>query len=122
MPAPPPLPQPRAEDGAREPAAGAPFAPDLHDARHLWLKAALLLAWALVSFGACYFVRDLAWRVGDWPLGYWIASQGAVLAFIAIVVVYCVAMNRFERADARAAEDVASSAAQAAGDAAPRHG
>ena len=66
----------------------------------------LLLAWAAVSFGACYFVRDLTWRLGDWPLGYWIASQGAVLAFIAIVVAYCVAMDRFERADARAATDM----------------
>ncbi|WP_434802565.1 DUF4212 domain-containing protein, partial [Paracidovorax avenae] len=100
--------------------AAAPFAPDLHDARHLWLKAALLLAWAAVSFGACYFVRDLTWRVGDWPLGYWIASQGAVLAFIAIVVVYCVAMDRFERADAR---EAAVAAEGPAAGAAPRsHG
>lgn len=87
-------------------AEAAPFAPDLHDARHLWLKAVLLLAWAAVSFGACYFVRDLTWRLGEWPLGYWIASQGAVLAFISIVVAYCVAMDRFERADARAAADL----------------
>ncbi|CAM3865225.1 DUF4212 domain-containing protein [Paracidovorax anthurii] len=92
-------PHPQAEEGA----AGAPFPPDLHDARHLWLKAVLLAVWASVSFGACYFVRDLAWRVGDWPLGYWIASQGAVLVFIGIVVAYCVAMNHFERMDARAA-------------------
>lgn len=93
-------------DGRAGGAEAAPFAPDLHDARHLWLKAVLLLAWAAVSFGACYFVRDLTWRLGEWPLGYWIASQGAVLAFIAIVVAYCVAMDRFERADARAAADL----------------
>ncbi|MDA8451935.1 DUF4212 domain-containing protein [Acidovorax sp. NCPPB 3859] len=125
MPAPPPPPAPRAADGRERAApdpygeaggAAAPFAPDLHDARHLWLKAALLLAWAAVSFGACYFVRDLTWRVGDWPLGYWIASQGAVLAFIAIVVVYCVAMDRFERADARdAAAAIAGGDEPAAG-------
>ena len=79
--------------------AGAPFAPDLHDARHLWLKAGLLVVWALVSFVACYFARDLQITVGQWQLGYWIASQGAVLVFIAIVGVYCVAMNCFERQD-----------------------
>jgi putative solute:sodium symporter small subunit len=84
--------------------AGAPFAPDLHDARHLWLKAGLLLAWLLVSFVACYFARDLsAIVVAGWPLGYWIAAQGGVLAFIAIVVAYCWAMGRFERQDAEAA-------------------
>lgn len=78
-----------------------PFPPDLHDVRHLWLKAGLLLVWALVSFVAMYFARDLeAVIVGGWPLGYWIAAQGAVLIFLAIVVAYCWAMNRFERQDA----------------------
>ena len=79
---------------------GAPFAPDLHDARHLWLKAALLLVWLLVSFVACYFARDLQIAMaGGWQLGYWLAAQGAVLVFIVIVGVYCVAMDHFERQD-----------------------
>ena len=78
---------------------GTPFAPDLHDARHLWLKAGLLLVWVLVSFGTGYFARDLQFLVGPWPLSYWIASQGAVLMFIAIVCVYCAAMSHFERQD-----------------------
>ncbi|MBU0748091.1 MAG: DUF4212 domain-containing protein [Gammaproteobacteria bacterium] len=78
-----------------------PFPPDLHDVRHLWLKAGLLVVWALVSFVATYFARDLQFLVaGGWPLGYWIAAQGAVLVFIALVVVYGWAMNRFERQDA----------------------
>ena len=81
----------------------APFAPDLHDARHLWLKAGLLLVWALVSFVACYFARELQFGLGGWSFSYWLASQGAVLIFIAIVGVYCVAMSRFERQDAEAA-------------------
>ncbi|PJI96965.1 putative solute:sodium symporter small subunit [Acidovorax sp. 69] len=77
-----------------------PFPPDLHDVRHLRLKAGLLLLWALVSFVATYFARDLQVLVfGGWPLGYWIAAQGAVLVFIGIVVAYGWAMNRFERQD-----------------------
>ncbi|RQO82864.1 DUF4212 domain-containing protein [Acidovorax sp. FJL06] len=77
-----------------------PFPPDLHDVRHLWLKAGLLLLWAVVSFGATYFARDLqVLVVGGWPLGYWIAAQGAVLVFIGIVVAYGWAMNHFERQD-----------------------
>lgn len=93
------MPQPAPDEAFRE---GAPFAPDLHDARHLWLKAGLLLAWVLVSFVACYFARDLQVMVAGWPLGYWIAAQGAILAFLAITVFYCVAMDRFERHDAGA--------------------
>ena len=96
------------------PARGAPdpdeegtahaFPPDLHDVRHLWLKAVLLVVWALTSFGVCFFARDLLFSVGDWPVGLWIASQGAVFVFIAIVVVYAWAMSRFEREDARAVQ------------------
>ena len=84
--------------------AAAVFPPDLHDSRHLRLKGVLLLVWALVSFGICFFARDLQWMVAGWPLVYWVASQGAVLVFMAIVVVYCWAMNRFERQDAAQAD------------------
>lgn len=93
--------------GAPDPGEeGAPhaFPPDLHDVRHLRLKAALLVVWALTSFGVCFFARDLLFSVGDWPVGFWMASQGAVFVFIAIVVVYAWAMSRFEREDARAAQ------------------
>lgn len=86
----------------------AVFPPDLHDGRHLKLKAILLLVWALVSFGVCFFARDLQWMVAGWPLGYWVASQGAVLVFMAIVLVYAVAMSHFERQDALAAEAAAA--------------
>lgn len=89
-----------------------PFPPDLHDVRHLRLKAGLLLLWALVSFVAMFFARDLeAIVVGGWPLGFWVAAQGGVLVFIAIVVVYCWAMNRFERQDAAQAERMSASSA-----------
>ena len=91
-PAPPPAP---------EAPQGVLFPPDLHDVRHLQLKGALLLLWMLVSFVA---------------MGYWIAAQGGVLVFIAIVVAYGWAMNRLERMDAQA------QAPQSPQAGAPRHG
>ncbi len=87
---------------------GVLFPPDLHDVRHLQLKGALLLVWVLVSFVAMYFARDLGKVVvAGWPLGYWIAAQGAVLVFIAIVVVYGWAMNRLEAQDQARAQAAA---------------
>ena len=80
------------------------FPPDLHDVRHLKLKGALLIVWALSSFGVCFFARDLMVAVGDWPVGLWMASQGAVFVFFGIVVAYAWAMSRFERDDARQAQ------------------
>ena len=87
-----------------------PFPPDLHDVRHLRLKAGLLLVWALVSFGACFFARDLTAALSHWQLGYWVAAQGTMLVFIAIVVVYAYAMSCFERRDAVAAAANAAAA------------
>jgi putative solute:sodium symporter small subunit len=73
-----------------------PQAQERHDPRVLALKAALLAVWVLVTFVACFFARDLDFMVGQWPFGYWVAAQGAVLAFIAIVAVYAWAMARLE--------------------------
>ncbi|WP_280189714.1 DUF4212 domain-containing protein [Delftia sp. PS-11] len=88
---------------------GQTFAPDLHDIRHLWLKAVLLTVWIGVSFVACYYARDLQALVPDWPLAYWFAAQGAVLMFLAIVIVYCLSMDYFERREAAAASPCADS-------------
>ena len=101
---------PRDEPVSGEEGAAHAFPPDLHDVRHLRLKAVLLAIWALTSFGVCSFARDLLFSIGNWPVGFWIASQGAVFVFIGIVVVYAWAMSRFERQDARALLAAESSA------------
>jgi putative solute:sodium symporter small subunit len=72
----------------------------LRDRRVLALKLALFAAWVAVSFGACYFARDLQFTVDGWPLGYWIAAQGALVAFIVIVAVHAWAMERLVPEDA----------------------
>lgn len=52
------------------------------------------MVWAAVSFGCCFFARDLQFMVAGWPFNYWMAAQGAVLVFIAILAFYAWAMNR----------------------------
>lgn len=65
---------------------------------HGWL----LLAWFLVSFGVAFFARDLQMVVAGWPVGFWFASQGALLVFVAIVVVFAFVANRREGRDSEA--------------------
>jgi putative solute:sodium symporter small subunit len=67
--------------------------------RVLALKAGLLAAWALVSFGTCFYARDLQFSLAHWPFSYWFAAQGALVAFIAIVVFYAWAMRRLAPED-----------------------
>lgn len=77
----------------------APQALEKHDPRVLALKAGLLAVWAIVSFGCCFFARDLQVMVAGWPFSYWMAAQGAVLVFIAIVVAYATIMRRLAPED-----------------------
>lgn len=72
--------------------------------RIIWTKAILLLAWVGVSFVPAWFARDLDRVVWGWPLHYWVAAQGSLLGFLAIVLIDAVLMNRWERAARQDAE------------------
>jgi putative solute:sodium symporter small subunit len=78
---------------------GDPEAQEKHDPRVLMLKAGLLVLWALVTFVFCFFARDVQFMLGPWPFGYWMAAQGAVLVFIAIVAAYAAIMKRLSPDD-----------------------
>ena len=73
--------------------------------RVLGLKAGLLAVWAAVSFGATFFARDLQFSLAEWPFSYWFAAQGALLAFIGIVVFYAWAMRHLAPEDSGEARD-----------------
>lgn len=60
------------------------------------LTAWLLLAWGVVAFVPVFFARELSVEVFGWPLAFWLASQGALLGFCAIVIVYARAMARLD--------------------------
>ena len=51
------------------------------------LQVGLLLAWFVASFGVVFFAHDLQQIVVGWPLAYWFAAQGSVLAFILVVAI-----------------------------------
>lgn len=67
-------------------------------ARTQRLTAWLLLFWLLVSFGTTYFARQLSFTFFGWPFSFWVASQGALLVFCAIVAFYAYAMRRLDEA------------------------
>ena len=60
------------------------------------LTAWLLLAWAVVAFVPVYFARELSVELFGWPLAFWLASQGALLGFCAIVIVYARRMDSLD--------------------------
>lgn len=77
--------------------------------RGTWrLTAALLAVWAAVTFGVAFFARDLSFELFGWPFSFWVGSQGALIVYVLIVVVYAWAMNRREKEAAELPPDLSA--------------
>lgn len=69
--------------------------------RNVRLVTALLLVWFAVSFGAS--ILGVRWldRVrlpgSGFRLGFWMAQQGSILVFVALIFAYARRMERIER-------------------------
>jgi putative solute:sodium symporter small subunit len=66
--------------------------------KNLRLTALLLAVWFMVTFVAAFFARDLSFRFFGWPFGFWMAAQGALLIYLAIIGIYAGVMNRLDEA------------------------
>ncbi len=71
---------------------------------HFWQQArrwtlGLLLVWLVVNLGVPWFARELdRYSVMGFPLGYWLAGQGALFIYLALIAVYVLVMDRLEAA------------------------
>ena len=64
----------------------------------LRLTLVLLLAWAAASFLPGWFAEDLNnFTFYGWPLGFYMAAQGALIIFLLIVWIYDRWMTRLEQ-------------------------
>ncbi|HRC37272.1 MAG: DUF4212 domain-containing protein [Rubrivivax sp.] len=76
------------------------------------LTGGLLAVWLAVNLLVPWFARDLnQWQAFGFPLGFWLAAEGALLVYLAIIAAYVVAMDRLEAA--YLAEQAATSAGAA---------
>jgi putative solute:sodium symporter small subunit len=58
-----------------------------------WISG-LMLVWFVVSFVLVFFARDLNFQFMGWPFSFWMAAQGSLLVYVALVAVYAWAMHR----------------------------
>ena len=59
----------------------------------------LLAIWFFVGLGCGVLWADWLnqFSIGGFPLGFWFAQQGAIIAFILLILAYCLIMNRLDR-------------------------
>ena len=60
------------------------------------LTAGLGLLWAVVTLAVPWIAAELTVELAGFPLGYWMAAQGALLAYLAITVAYAWRAERLE--------------------------
>ena len=66
---------------------------------NLTIMAVLLVVWFVVSYLlSIVFVDDLnEYTLGGFPLGFWIAEQGSLYVFVALIFIYGWLMNLLDR-------------------------
>lgn len=59
----------------------------------------LLIIWAFVSLGCGILLVPLLnlVRLGNLPLGFWMAQQGSIFTFVILIFVYAVQMDKLDR-------------------------
>ena len=73
---------------------------DAHWAGSLKIVLSLLSVWAFISLGCGILFREFLdglVRIGGAPLGFWMAQQGAIIGFLALLVAYMILMNRLDK-------------------------
>lgn len=73
---------------------------------NLRIIAVLIPLWAAVSLGCGILFAEWLNHVNlpgtGYPLGFWFAQQGSILAFVLLILVYCILMNRLDAKHRRA--------------------
>ncbi len=67
--------------------------------RNLLVTTVLLFIWFVVTFVAPFYARELnAVVIFGFPLGFYMAAQGALLVYVLIIWFYARYMNRLDQA------------------------
>ena len=62
----------------------------------LSITGILLAIWFVVTFVVAYYARDLTFSFFGWPFSFWVAAQGALIVYLAIIWIYARAMDRLD--------------------------
>jgi len=75
-----------------------------HDAQGYWKATVSLLTWILVVWFVCSIGAGILFAgalngvmLGGYPLGFFMAQQGSIYIFIALIFIYAVKMGQIDR-------------------------
>ena len=65
--------------------------------KNIRLTAVLMVIGFVVTFVVAFFARELNFNFFGWPFSFWMAAQGALLVYLALVCIYARYMDRLDR-------------------------
>jgi putative solute:sodium symporter small subunit len=67
--------------------------------RNLRLIGVLLAIWFVVSYLLGLILANMLYgvRIGQLPMSFWFAQQGAIFVFVILIFVYCWLMDRIDK-------------------------
>ncbi len=65
--------------------------------KNLRLTVVLMVIGFVVTFVVAFFARDLNFKFFGWPFSFWMAAQGALVVYVALVWFYARYMDRLDR-------------------------
>ena len=57
---------------------------------------ALPIFWFVVTYVMAYFARDLSFNFLGWPFSFYMAAQGSLVIYVAIIAFYAHYMNKLD--------------------------
>ena len=64
--------------------------------KNLRITGILLGIWFVVTFVVAFYARDLNFYFFGWPFSWWVAGQGALVVYVAIIGFYAYYMNKLD--------------------------
>lgn len=65
--------------------------------KNLNITSVLLAIWFVVTFVVTYFARELNFNFFGWPFSFWMAAQGSLVVYVAIIWYYADYMNKLDQ-------------------------
>jgi putative solute:sodium symporter small subunit len=62
----------------------------------LRITVSLMTIGFLVTFVIAFYARELGGLLFGWPFSFWMAAQGALVVYLALVCIYARAMRRLD--------------------------
>jgi putative solute:sodium symporter small subunit len=64
--------------------------------KNLRITSILLAIWFVVTYLMAFFARDLSFNFFGWPFSFYMAAQGSLVVYVAIIWFYARYMNNLD--------------------------